>query len=269
MLVIGENINATNKSIAEAIISRNEELLANMARSQAAAGADFIDVNAGIGQQSEEEQMQAMGWLVEVVQSATDKPLVIDSDNTKVLEAGLRKNKGDKVIINSTTAEHGRLETVGRLAADYQSWLIALAMGEEGIPETVEKRLEACEKIITYLTKLGIKAEQIYFDPLVLPIAVDAKQAQVTLKTIEEIKSHYPEAKTVIGLSNISYGLPMRKLVNHSFMLMAAYAGLDAVIVNPLDSKMMSLIKVANMLTGKDASCRSYMRAHRAGKIVD
>ena len=114
-----------------------------------------------------------------------------------------------------------------------------------------------------------MKAEQIFFDPLVLPIAVDSSQALVTLKTIEQIKSFYPAANTVMGLSNVSYGLPNRKLVNKAFLVMAAYAGLDAVILNPLDAKAMSLIKVADMLTGKDPLCRGYIRALRRGTIVD
>ncbi len=119
------------------------------------------------------------------------------------------------------------------------------------------------------LAQTGLKAEQIFFDPLVLPLAVDSSQGLVTLKTIEQIKSRFPASKTVMGLSNISYGLPERKLINRAFLLMAAYAGLDAVIVDPLDAKAMSLIKVADMLKGEDPSCRSYLRAHRKGIIVD
>jgi len=269
MLVIGENINASNRSVAEAIASRNREFLENLARAQAAAGANFIDVNAGTGQQSREQETAAMKWLVEVVQSATDRPLSIDSDAPDVIEAALSKYQGERLIINSVTAEPVRLEAVGRLVAERQAWLVALTMGTSAIPDNVEERLAACELIMTQLTRLGVKAEQVYFDPLVLPIAVDTNQALVTLKTIEQIKARYPEAKTVVGLSNISYGLPQRKLINRTFLLMAAYAGLDAVIIDPLDAKAMSLIKVADMLTGKDPSCRSYMRAHRAGRIVD
>ena len=137
------------------------------------------------------------------------------------------------------------------------------------MPARVEERLDACERIMSYLTSLGVKTEQVLFDPLVLPIAVDTRQGLVTLKTIEQIKSRYPDARVVMGLSNISYGLPKRKLVNRAFLLMAAYAGLDAAIVDPLDSKAMSLMKVADMLVGKDSSCRAYLRAHRKGDLVD
>ena len=269
MLVIGENINASNRSVAEAIANRDREFVENLARAQAAAGVDFIDVNAGTGRHCQPGETGAMEWLVEVVQAVTDKPLAIDSDAPAFIEAALRKYKGERLIINSVTAEPAKLASIGPLAAERQAWLIALAMGAGGIPSSVEERLSACELIMTYLTQLGMKAEQVLFDPLVLPISVDSSQGVVTLKTIEQIKSCYPEAKTVIGLSNISYGLPKRKLVNRAFLLMAAYAGLDAVILDPLDARTMSLVRVADMLSGKDPLCRGYIRAHRRGAIVD
>ena len=266
MLVIGEKINASNKSVGEAIASRDRKFLEDLAKAQAAAGADFIDVNVGHG--PHEHQTATMEWLIEIVQSATDKPLAIDSDDPAIIEAALRKYRGERVLINSVTAEPARLASIGSLAAERKAWLVALVMGTNGIPESVEERLVACELIMKHLTRLGMEAEQIFFDPLVLPVAVDSNQALVTLKTIEQIKSRYPSAKTVVGLSNISYGLPSRGLVNRAFLLMAAYTGLDAVILNPLDTKTMSLIKVADMLTGKDPLCRGYTRAHRKGIIV-
>ncbi|MFC2017997.1 dihydropteroate synthase [Chloroflexota bacterium] len=267
MLVIGENINASNKSVAEAIASKDVASLQNMARTQAEAGADFIDVNSGSG--AGEQGIMTMEWLMDLVQEATDKPLVIDSDSPEVIKAALGKYRGEKLMINSVTAEPDRLSSIGALAAERKASLVALAMGEGGIPNNVDDRLAACDIIIKHLTGLGMKEEQIYFDPLVLPIAVDANQGLVTLKTIEKIKLHYPGARTVMGLSNISFGLPKRNMVNRGFMLMSIYAGLDAAILNPMDAKMMGIIKVADMLVGKDPSCRGYIRAHRKGLLAD
>ena len=269
MLVIGEKINASNRSVGEAIAKRDSDFVANLAKAQADAGADYIDVNAGSGKDSGRNETDTIEWLVEVVQTATDKPLAIDSESANVIEAALRKYRGEKLMINSVTAEKSRLDSIGSLAAKHQASLVALAMGEEGIPDTVEKRLAACDIIMAHLTQLGMPAEQVFFDPLVLPISVDSSQGLVTLKTVEQIKSRYPAAKTVMGLSNISFGLPERKLINRNFLLMAAYAGLDAAILDPLDARMMSLTKVADLLTGKDAMCRGYLRAHRRGMIVD
>jgi len=269
MLVIGEKINASNNPVAEAIAKRDTEFLVNLAKAQTLAGADFVDVNAGSGHGSLHEATADIKWLVEIIQATIEEPLSIDSDSPEVIKAALKEYRGERLIINSITAEPARLETVGPLVAERQASVIALAMGADGIPARVEDRLTACERIMSYLAGLGVKSEQVLFDPLVLPIAVDTNQGLVTLKTIEQIKSRYPGAGVVMGLSNISYGLPKRKLVNRAFLLMAAYAGLDAAIVDPLDSKAMSLIKVADMLVGKDSSCRAYLRAHRKGDIVD
>ena len=268
MLVIGEKINASNRSSGEAISRGDRDFIANLAKAQADAGADYIDINAGTARITGHDKKGTIEWLVDVVQEATDKPLAIDSESPDVIEAAVSKYRGEKLMINSVNAEQARLESIGRLVAKHRANIVALAMGEEGIPETIEKRLIACDTIISYLTKLGIEAEQIYFDPLVLPISVDSRQGMVTLKTIEQIKARYPGVKTVMGLSNISYGLPERRLINKNFLLMAAYAGLDGAILDPLDVKMMSAIKVADMLTGKDTS-RGYLRAHRKGLILD
>ena len=269
MLVIGERINASNKSVGQAIASRDREFIENLARRQDAAGADFIDVNAGAGEGSWARPETAMEWLVEVIQSASEKPLTIDSDTPAVIEAGLRKCRSGTVMINSVNAEPKRLETIGAMAADRQASLIALAMGEGGIPDNVEERLAACDLIVNHLARLGIEEEHIFFDPLVLPISVDTTQALVTLRTIATIKSRYASVNTTMGLSNISFGLPRRDMVNRAFLLMAISAGLDSAILDPLDAKLMSYAKIGTMLAGKDPSCKGYIRAHRKGTLVD
>ncbi len=212
---------------------------------------------------------QPSKWLVETVQNATDKPLAIDSDVPEVIAAGLKKIRGEKVLINSITAEPGRLAAICPLAAERRAPVVALAMGKEGIPTTVEKRLEACAIIMEYTQRQGIAAGQIYFDPLVLPIGVDESQGKVTLETIKKIKERFPEAKTTVGLSNISYGLPGRRLINRSFLLMAIGAGLDSAFLDPLDGKIMSAVMTARLLEGSDARSRRYMKAYRQGKILE
>lgn len=268
MIVIGEKLNASNRAVGEAIANRDTDFITLVAGTQAESGADYIDLNTGTGQYDYEREKETMSWLVDTVQAVTDKPLAIDSERPEIIEAILRKYPGSKMMINSITAEPGKLDTLGSLAAEQGAPLIALAMGEQGIPDNVEERLEACDTIAGHLTRLGVQMEQIYFDPLVLPISVDSRQGMVTLNTIAGIKARYPEAKTVVGLSNVSFGLPNRKLINRSFLVMAAYAGLDAAILDPSDARIMSLVKVADMLTGRDNSCRTYVRAHRRGVIA-
>ena len=269
MIVIGEKINATIKSVGAAITSRDDGVIKELAISQALAGADFIDVNTGTGNLDLEQEKEAMAWLMDTVQAVTDKPLCIDSDRPQIIEAALGRYRGEQIIINSVTDEPEKLDAIGSAVAESKAYLVALAMGGAGVPTTVKERLDACERIITHLSRWGVQASQILFDALVLPVSVDSRQGLVTLRTIEAIKQRYPDARTVIGLSNVSYGLPNRKVINRAFLLMASYAGLDAAILDPLDAKMMSLIKVAGVLTAKDTSCRAYLNAHRKGIIVD
>lgn len=268
MLVIGENINASNKKVGEAIANKDHDFIADLARKQAKAGADYIDINAGSAQGSWRGPEAAMEWLVDVVASVTDRPLAIDSDVPSVVGAGLRRYHGDKVMINSVNAEPARLQSIGSLAAEHKSLVVALAMGEGTIPKRVDERLDACKSIMSALKKMGISEGQVLFDPLVLPVSVDTSQAIVTLRTIEGIKACFPSARTVIGLSNISYGLPNRDMVNRAFLLMAVATGLDAAILNPLDAKMMSFVTIADLLVGNDAACRGYIRAHRRGMLT-
>ena len=269
MLVVGEKINASNKSVGQAIANKDGDFIASLAKEQAAAGADYIDVNAGVAQSAWESPEAAMEWLVELVQNVTDRPLTIDSDVPDMIEAALSKYSGDTVMINSVNADPEKLQVIGSLAVERQALLVALVMGEGGIPSTVDDRLAAGEAIMKHLTGIGVREDRIFFDPLVLPIGVDSTQGLVTLKTIEKIKSRYPSAKTIMGLSNVSFGLPQRGMINRAFLLMAVSAGLDAAILDPFDAKIMSLVKVANMLTGKDIGCKSYIRAHRKGLLVD
>ena len=268
MIVVGEKLNATNKSVGEAIAKRDQGFIENLARAQDEAGADYIDVNAGQSAASGDD-VAAMKWLLGVVQGVTEKPLAIDSDSAKVIAGALEVYKGNDIMINSVSAEPERLEVIGKLAAERGARLVALAMGAEGIPETVKKRLEACRVIMDHLGTLGMAPEAIFFDPLVLPVSVDTAQGLVTLETIREIKAKIPGAKTVMGLSNISFGMPSRKLINRGFMLMSAYAGLDAAIMDPLDAKMMSVVKAADLLMNQDTGGRRFIRAYRQEKITE
>ncbi len=268
MLVIGENINASNRNVGQAIAAKDSEFIASLARRQAEAGVDFIDVNAGSTQGSWYSPEAAMEWLVDVVRSVTDKPLSIDSDLPDVIAAGLHRCHGEKIIINSVNAESSRLQSIGPLAAEHGSLVVALAMRAGTIPKRLDERLAACDSIMSALQLMGVKEEQVLFDPLVLPVSVDTGQAVVTLRTIEGIKSRFPSARTVVGLSNISYGLPNRAMVNRAFLLMAAAVGLDAAILNPLDARTMNLVTVADLLMGHDAACRAYIRAYRKGLLT-
>ena len=266
MLIIGEKINATIKSVGKAIEARDAKFLQNLAKLQQESGAQYIDVNVS-STKGRDYDKESMEWAVERIQEVVDVPLAIDTPDHQVLEAGLRRKKHKESMINSIDAEQERLEAVLPIAKEFDSNIIALAMGKEGIPSSTEGRLKACEKVAESAQKYGIALEKLYFDPLVLSIATDTSQGIVTLKTLKEIKSRFPEAKTALGLSNISFGLPKRPLINRSFLLVAIYLGLDSAILDPLDKKLMSVIKAGELVLGKDNYCKNYLKAYREGLL--
>ena len=265
MIIIGEKINASLAGIKAIVLERDRARLLELARTQATAGSDFIDVNVGTGVGSREDEMCSMQWAIEAIQEEVKTPLCIDSADPAVLEAGLRARNGRPSLINSAKAEEKNLEQVLPLARQHHAPIVGLAMDEAGIARTVEGRLRACEKIAAACEKHGVSSETLYLDPLVIPVSTDIKQGLVTLNTIVEIKKRLPAVKTVIGLSNVSYGLPGRTGLNAAFLHMAIYAGLDAAITDPLDKALMGAVKTGEALVGKDRHCRRYTRAFRGG----
>lgn len=263
MIVIGEKINASLPAARKIITERDQAALVDLAARQAAAGADYLDVNVGTGQGSAADEADAMRWAVAAIQAEVDKPLCIDSADPAVLAEGLDAREGRPSLINSTKSEDKALKAIVPLAARYNAPLVGLAMDESGIPKTAEDRLAASRRIVDACAEHGVPPENLFLDPLVLPVSTDVKQGLVTLETLGRIKAEFPGVKTTMGLSNISFGLPGRAGVNAAFMHMAIFAGLDGAIVDPLDQTMMGAVKTAEMLAGRDRHCRRYTRFFR------
>jgi cobalamin-dependent methionine synthase I len=263
MIVIGEKINASLPAVKSIIQKQDDRSLIELARKQAAAGSAFIDVNVGTGEGSQDDEISAMKWAVEIIQKDIDTPLCIDSADPVLLEAALNIRNDGVSLINSTKAEDDNLKEIIPLAVRHNASLIALAMDEFGIPKTVKDRMAACGKIAEACHRYGLSMDKVFFDPLVLPVSTDIRQGRVTLDTLVAIKEKFPEAQTVMGLSNISYGLPNRVGLNSAFLHMAVSAGLDAAIMDPLDQTMMTAVRSAEVLVGKDRHCRRYTRAFR------
>jgi 5-methyltetrahydrofolate--homocysteine methyltransferase len=166
-------------------------------------------------------------------------------------------------MINSTKADVKYLSSVLPLASRFNAPVVALAMDDKGIPETVSGRLKACRMIAEGCQEYKVPISSVFFDPLVLPVSTDARQGKVTLDTIAAIKADFPDARTVMGLSNVSFGLPGRALLNAAFLQMALYAGLDAAIMDPLNAEMMTAARTGEALMGKDRHFRKYSRSFR------
>jgi len=264
MLIIAERINATRRRIARALRDRDAAHIAREARRQARAGADFIDVNAGSDPAREVENLV---WAVQVVQESTDLPLCIDSAGAEGFVAALEHVRGDEVMLNSVNGEAGRLERVLPIAAGRGARLVGLLMDERGIPQGVSDRMEIAERIVNAAEEAGIPRERLYIDPCVGPLSTSPRQAEAVLETVRRLRAELPGVQTVAGLSNISFGLPYRSILNRTFLALLIGAGLDAAIVDPTERDMMATVLAAEALCGRDEFCMNYIRAERSGLL--
>ncbi len=266
MLIVGERINSTKEKIKEAIRERDASFIAKEARSQVEAGADYIDVNCAV---TSGDELQDMDWTISVIQSEiANVGISVDSPNYLAIEAGMKACHSEGgVMINSITGDETRLKLILPIAIRRNAKLVALTMDEKGMPHTAEERLDVARKIYERVKRDGFNVENLYFDPLIRPVATEPDQAVEFLRSLHLIKG-LRGAKTICGLSNVSFGLPNRRLVNATFLSMAIHAGLDAAILDPTDKQISSSLRASRALTCKDEYCSEYIRAFREGKLV-
>jgi 5-methyltetrahydrofolate corrinoid/iron sulfur protein methyltransferase len=264
MIIIGEKINGTRKAVGAAIRERDAERIKQLARNQVQAGSAYLDVNAGTPPEREPDDM---AWLVTTIQESVDVPLCLDSANPEALKAALPLVRTTP-IINSVSGEKPRIDGVLPLALEYKTGLILLALDDTaGIPGTSQGRLEIIHRLVSMAKQGGLKEDQLFVDPLVTAISTGDKNAQLTFEAIRMIRQAYPEAHVTCGLSNISFGMPLRSLINQTFMAMCIQMGLDSAIIDPYDRELTGVIAAAEMLMGRDRFCQKFSRAYRAGKI--
>ncbi len=263
MLIIGEKINTTKKSINAAVEARDKNFIQNEAIKQLEAGANVIDVNTGTRIKTEVEDME---WLVNVIQEVVDCPLCIDSPNPSALFAGLKLCK-KKAMVNSITGEKDRVDAIMPMVKEYGVSVVALCMDEAGMPKTGEDRLRIAKKILDMIADYNIPMDDIYFDPLIQPVGSNPEQGIAVLEGMKLIKTAFPEAHLTCGLSNISYGLPERKLLNRTFLAMAMSMGLDSAILDPTDKALMATAISASAILAKDEFCLNYISSWRQGKL--
>ena len=261
MLIVGELINASRKAIAAAIESQNQEAILEVAAAQVEAGANYLDVNAGVYLDKEADYL---GWLVTTVQSELNCPCCIDSPNPGAIETALAIHNGT-AMINSISLEKDRYDKLLPLVAGTDLKVVALCMSDKGMPKTTDDRLAIADKLINGLLQKNVSIDNIYVDPLVQPLSTDTGFGVEFVNAIEKIVTTFDGVHTLCGLSNISFGLPNRQFLNQTFMSMAIAKGLDGAIVNPLDKKMMANIVAAEALAGKDEYCTRYLEAFREG----
>jgi len=262
MLIIGERINTSRKSIRRAVDDKDIDFIKRQAQAQVQAGAGMLDINCGT---SMDKELDDILWLVDIVQNTVDVPLCIDSPNPKALETALKICK-KRPLVNSITLENDRFDAVLPLIKRYNTQIVALTLDRTGMPSDTAERVSLAQRLLGALSKEGVKPEDIYFDPLVRPIASEPNQALEFLKAIGEIKK-LGNVKIIGGLSNVSFGLPERHLINAFFLSMAIAQGLDAALIDPLDPKTMASVFASSAIAGCDNYCANYIKAFRANRL--
>ena len=254
-VVIGERINPTGKKrFKQALREKDLDYLLNEGLKQVDAGADILDVNVGLPEIDETEMMRE---TVKGLQGVLNLPLQIDTTSPQAMEAALRVYSG-KAMVNSVNGKSEVMAAVFPLVRKYGGVVVALTLDEDGIPETAEGRLAIAEKIVRTAESYGIGREDIVVDALTMTISSDQRAADTTLRALKMIKEQLG-VKTVLGVSNVSFGLPRREVVNSAFLLLALEHGLDAAIINPGSERMMETIAAFGALYGGDAHCAGYI----------
>ena len=265
MIIIGELINGTRKAVAAAIAQRDAESIRDLVNRQEAAGAAFIDCNAGTPADREPEDMV---WLVRTIQEATALPLAVDTPSAKAAEAGLDAYVGSATpMLNSVTLEKDRVANILPIAAERKTNLVCLAMDDRGVPCLPGQREDNAKRLIDTCVSAGLPPANLYVDPVVTMQAHDTNSGPSILHAIAAIKEFAPEVHITAGLSNISFGLPNRKLLNRVFLALCMGRGMDSAILDPTDEQLMAVCITAEALLGRDEWCMGYITAGRAGKL--
>jgi len=246
--VIGERINPTGKQGYSDELRRGETIFVRReAREQVAAGAELLDINCWVPGVAEPAALER---TILAVGEVTDVPLVLDSTSAEALESGLKTADG-KVLINSVSGEEKSLRTILPLAKQYGAAIVALALDDSGLPKTAQGRFEVAEKILTAALEIGLPREDVIVDCLALPVSVGQGQVMETLQALRLVRDELGLA-TLLGVSNISFGLPRRPALTSVFFAMALEAGLKAAIINPKEERIMDTLQSARVLLGED-----------------
>lgn len=262
MIIIGELINGMFKDVAKAIDRRESDIIQHLASEQIAAGATALDVSVGPYSKNPKDDMK---WLVESIQKAVNVPLSLDSARADVIDEGL-KVAGSRAIINSTSADPEKMDSIFALAKKYKAQVIGLAMDKSGVPDDKGKRLELAATIVAKAIDFGIKPEDLFLDPIVIPVNVAQPQCKEVLESIRDFRMLCdPAPNTTLGLSNISQGAGKknRSIINRTFLTMAMACGLSSAILDPLDKDLMDAMITAELVLNKNIYCDSFLEAYR------
>lgn len=264
MIIIGEKINGSIPAVADAIARRDSEFIKERARVQDEAGATFIDCCASV---PEVEEVETLKWMIECIQEVTDLPICVDSPSADVLAEAYKfcKRPG---LFNSVSGEGDKMDKIFPIMAqpENKGWqVVALLSDDTGIPKCAADRLRVFEKIMAKAKEYGIAPDRIHIDPLVEMLCTSENGIETNTEVISTIREQYPTIHITAAVSNISFNLPVRKMINFGFTVLAMNAGLDSAILDPTNRDMMGLVYATEALLGMDDYCMEYISAYREG----
>ncbi len=260
MIVIAEKLNGSIPSCAKAIAERDEAYIKDIAKRQADAGATFIDVCASV----KENEADVLKWMINLVQEVTDTPISVDSPDVNVCLEGMKicKKPG---LFNSVSGEGNKIDVAFPVLADTKWDIMALLCDDTGIPKTAAKRIEVFDHIMKRAEEFGIAPSRIHIDPLVEMLCTSEDGIAMVVEVMTHIKRNYPDVHISGAVSNISFNLPVRRIVNQAFCVLAMNAGMDSAVLDPLNQDLMGMIFATEALLGMDEMCMEYIGAYRAG----
>ena len=261
MIIIGEKINGSIPSVAKAIAERNADWIRNLAKLQADAGADFIDVCASV----KDNEVETLHWLIDLVQEVTDTPICIDSPNPAACVAAMEfcKKPG---MINSVSMEGDKCDVIFPAITGTPWQVVALLCGK-GIPKSAQDRLRVFDQLMDKAKAYNIPVSRIHIDPLVEMLCTSEDGISMIVEVITTIKEKQPAIHVTGAVSNISFNLPVRKLLNQAFLVLAMNAGMDSAVMDPTNRDMLGMMYATEAMLGLDDYCMEYIGAYREGKF--
>lgn len=261
MIIIGEKINGAIPSTGKAIAAKDSEFIRNLAIKQTEAGADFIDVCASV---DDDIELETMKWLIDIVQDATDVPIAVDSPNPHTCVEAMKYCKKPG-LFNSVSMEGDKIDVAFPAIADTKWECVALLNSDKGIPKTAKDRLDVFAELMAKVKEYNIDPSRMHIDPLIEMLCTSEEGINMVTEVMKKIKELYPTIHVVGAVSNISFNIPARKIVNQAFAVLAMNAGMDSFILDPLNQDLIGMLFATEALLGEDEYCMEYIRAYREG----
>ncbi len=260
MIIVGEKLNSSIPSVLRAFEARDSEFVRNIAEKQCRGGAEYLDVNAAVCMDAE---LDTLLWAVGEARSVAGAKFMIDSPNPDVVDAALSKLSLSDVIVNSVTLESDRFDRMMEVVIKHGTRIVALPIDDDGIPQEAGKRFEISSKLIEKIRKCGVRDDDIFLDVLIQTLGTDSASGVAALDTIRLVRKAYPDVHITGGLSNISFGLPKRAIINGAFLTAAVTCGLDSAIMDSANDELRMTLRAALLANGKDEYCMDYLDCYR------